>query len=118
MVTDAVGEFTFESEGADGPVLRDPCTAIHWQLSTAGMPEGAEPLVQEAVASVSTHTGLVFVFDGDTSEPASFDGPLLVHGDGWQYAPLVIGWGTEAQSSDLGSDTRRRRRRKGDSWRL
>ncbi|NYI41781.1 matrixin family metalloprotease [Demequina lutea] len=105
VVTDAVGEFTFESEGADGPVLRDPCLAIHWELSAAGMPAGAEPLAQEAVANVAAHAGLVFIFDGYTSDQAAFDGPLLVRGDGWQYAPMVIGWGTAAQSSDLGSDT-------------
>lgn len=105
VVTDAVGEFSFESEGADGPTLHDPCLAIHWQLSTAGMPAGAEPLAQEAVASMDTHTGLVFVFDGYTSDQATFDGPLLVRGDGWEYSPMVIGWGTEAQSSDLGGDT-------------
>ena len=105
VVTDAVGEFTFESEGVDGPVLHDPCLAIHWELSTAGMPSGAEPLAQDAVADVAAHTGLVFVFDGLTSDEATFDGPLLVRGEGWQYAPMVIGWGTEAQSSDLGGDT-------------
>lgn len=105
VVTDAVGKFAFESEGADGPVLHDPCVAIHWQLSTAGMPAGAEPLAQDAVASVAAATGLVFVFDGYTDEQALFGGPILVHEDGWEYAPMVIGWGTETQSSDLGGDT-------------
>lgn len=106
VLTDAVGEFAFESEGADGPVLRDPCVATHWLLSTAGMPQGAEPLVQAAVASVASATGLVFVFDGYTSDDATFDGPSLVRGQGqdWEYAPMVIGWGTAAQSSDLGPD--------------
>jgi len=105
VVTTDVGDFTFESVGAAGPVLRDPCQAIHWKLSTAGMPAGAEPLAQEAVASVATHTGLVFVFDGYASDVPTFDGPVLVHGDKWEYAPLVIGWSTAAQSSDLGGDT-------------
>jgi len=105
VATNEVGDFTFESEGANGPVLRDPCLAIHWKLSTAGMPAGAEPLAQEAVASVAEHSGLVFIFDGDTSDQPTFDGPLLVHGDRWDYAPMVIGWGTEAQSPDLGGDT-------------
>ena len=105
MVTDGLGEFAFEAESAGGPILHDPCRAIHWQLSTTGMPAGAEPVAQEAVASVAKHTGLVFVFDGYTDEQATFDGPLLVHGDAWEYAPVVIGWGTEAQSSDLGGDT-------------
>jgi Matrixin len=105
VTTDEVGDFTFESEGAKGPGLRDPCVAIHWQLSTAGMPAGAEPLAQEAVASVAVHTGLVFTFDGYTSDQPTFDGPLLIRGDRWEYAPMVIGWGTEAQSPDLGGDT-------------
>jgi hypothetical protein len=105
VTTDAVGDFTFESEGANGPVLRDPCVPIHWQLSTAGVPAGAEPLAQEAVASVAARTGLVFIFDGYTGDKPAFDGPLLVHGDRWEYAPMVIGWGTEAQSPDLGGDT-------------
>jgi Matrixin len=105
VTTDEVGDFTFESEGAKGPVLRDPCVAIHWQLSTAGMPAGAEPLAQEAVASVGAHTGLVFTFDGHTSDQPTSDGPLLVRDDRWEYAPMVIGWGTEAQSPDLGGDT-------------
>jgi len=105
VVTDAVGEFAFEAERVAGPVLHDPCAAIHWRLSTQGMPSGAEAVAQEAVASVAEHTGLVFIFDGHTDELATFDGPLLVRSDGWEYAPMVIGWGTEAQSSDLGGDT-------------
>jgi len=105
VTTEKVGDFTFESEGTNGPVLRDPCVAIHWQLSIAGMPAGAEPLAQEAVASVAAHTGLVFTFDGYTSAQPTFDGPLLVRGDRSEYAPMVIGWGTEAQSPDLGGDT-------------
>lgn len=105
VVTDEVGEFAFESEGADGPVLHDPCVAIHWVLSTAGMPAGAEPVALDAVASVASHTGLVFAYDGLTRDAAVFDGPLLVKEDDWEYAPMVIGWGTGAQSSDLGGDT-------------
>ncbi|NTV38940.1 MAG: matrixin family metalloprotease [Demequinaceae bacterium] len=105
VVTDAVGEFSFEREGVNGPVLHDPCLAVHWLLSNAGMPVGAEPLAQDAVAEIAARTGLVFVFDGFTSDQATFDGPLLVRGEGWRYAPMVIGWGTEAQSSDLGGDT-------------
>lgn len=105
VTTAATGEYAFESMGTTGPILHDPCLPIHWQLSTAAMPAGAEPLAQAAVASVAEHTGLVFVFDGYTEEQASFEGPILTRGDDWEYAPMVIGWGSATQAPELGGDT-------------
>ena len=105
VVTDAVGSFAFESVGPDGPVLHDPCVAIHWQVSTVGMPVGAESVAKDAVASVAARTGLVFLYDGLTSDEATFEGPLLVHGAVWDYAPMVIGWANGDSLVDLNGDT-------------
>lgn len=105
VVTDAKGPFEWEATDANGPILQDPCRPIHWQLSTFGMPIGAEDVAIAAVDSVAAHTGLVFVYDGRTGSRPSFDGPLLVRGDGWEYAPMIIGWGSGDELADLGGDT-------------
>lgn len=105
ITTDASGEFAFLSEGADGPILHDPCRPIHWRLSTVNMPVGAEEPVTAAVASIAEHTGLVWIYDGYTGADASFDDPLLVRGETWDYAPVVIGWAGEGDQIDLEGDT-------------
>lgn len=105
IVTDATGDYSFMTLGADGPIRHDPCRAIHWKLSTAGMPPGAEEWVNAAVASVAEHTGLVWIYDGYTGSPASFDSPLLVNNGEWDYAPVVIGWAVEGDQVDLEGDT-------------
>ena len=99
------GEFSSLPEGAAGPILHDPCIAIRWQLSTANMPIGAQESVMAAVDPIAVNTGLVWVFDAYTGSAATFESPLLVRRDTWEYAPVVIGWAAAGDVVDLEGDT-------------
>lgn len=97
--------YSFTTKDAGQPVLHDPCRVITWRLSTHELPEGAEQLVRDAVASIETHTGLKWE-EGDTSPyPANPDHSVLTQVDGrWEYAPVEIGF-TRAGGKGLGGDT-------------
>ena len=101
VVAGETGEFGFTLVGIDGPVLHDPCVAIGWQISTPSMPPGADDVVREAVAEIAARTGLVWEDKGYTGQPATFDRPSLVFTAEWEWAPVVIGWGTEGDNLDL-----------------
>lgn len=76
----------------------DPCRPIHYVTSAANMPEGSRNLITEAVAEVSRATGLVFIDDGMTKEPASAARRSFQpdrYGDRW--APLLFIWKTQEQ---------------------
>lgn len=93
-------EFLFDEPG-QAPTRYDPCRAIHWVLSEEGMPSGVLPLLQAAVDRVSAATGLVFVYDGTTTEKADFDRPLIQPQYGKGFAPVVVGWSTAANTPEL-----------------
>src|SRR5690606_7957015 len=92
--------FMFEEAG-QGPTRYDPCRPLSWVLNPEGMPEGAEDMVHTAVADVSRHTGLVFEYDGTTTEVAGFDRPLFQEQYGDDFAPIIVGWADEATEPDL-----------------
>ncbi|MCC3299797.1 matrixin family metalloprotease [Arthrobacter caoxuetaonis] len=76
----------------------DPCRPIHYVTNTDNMPPGGRALIAEAVAEVSRATGLVFIDDGLTTEPASAERRAFQperYGDRW--APVLFIWKTEAQ---------------------
>lgn len=84
-------KFQIVDEG--DPVLWSQCRPIHYVVNTDGAPEGFLLHATEAVEEVSAATGLVFSYDGTTTEPISPGRepflPLL-YGDRW--APVLIGW--------------------------
>lgn len=84
------------------PVLWSPCRPIHYVVNTDGGPEDFLVRVTDAVEEVSALTGLVFHYDGTTTEPISRNResflPLL-YGDRW--APVLIGWADEEQHPGL-----------------
>lgn len=92
--------FTFE-EGGDGPTRYDPCRPLDWALNPANMPDGAEPLIHDAVADVSRASGLEFNYLGETTEPATFDRSLFDLQQPDQFAPLIVGWSDEEETPDL-----------------
>ncbi|WP_144018822.1 hypothetical protein [Demequina sp. NBRC 110056] len=100
VTTDGAYAFMFEEDG-QGPTRYDPCQPLRWVLNPDGMPEGAEEMVHLAVADVSEHTGLVFRDEGRTDEVASFDRDLFQERYGDDFAPIVVGWSTAAETPEL-----------------
>ena len=86
--------WVYSFEDRDGtPVLWSPCRAIHYVVNTDDAPPDFVLRVTEEVERVSEATGLVFRYDGTTTEKLSEDREAFVpelYGDRW--APLLIGW--------------------------
>jgi hypothetical protein len=101
VIPDASGEWKLRSIAQGGAVLHDPCLPLRWTLSTDRMPAGADEVVREAVAEVAARTGLVWEELSQSSTPAAFERPALVKADDWQWAPVVIGWSSEAETPEL-----------------
>ncbi|MDN4476171.1 hypothetical protein QQX09_09930 [Demequina sp. SYSU T00192] len=95
-------DFLFPDGGAGGgPVRYDPCTVLSYVISPADMPDGFDTVVHEAVADVSEATGLAFSYEGFTDEQASFERDLVQERYGDRFAPIVIGFQSEADNADL-----------------
>lgn len=95
------GEYSFITVDDGVPVRHDPCRPLHWVLAPAGMPAFAEPEVMAAVADIQSRTGLEFVYEGTTTEVASFERPLIQEEYGDGFAPIIIGWSDATASPDL-----------------
>ena len=106
-VVAANGSYRFIAHQADGttPVTYDPCRPIHYVIRQGGEPAGGHKIVTDAVARVSTATGLRFVYDGPTSEAPSRQRPPYQpdkYGDRW--APVLISWVTPEENPDFAAD--------------
>jgi len=98
------GPHTFLLLQADGttPVAYDPCRPIHY-VTRPGGPPGGDALIREAVAAVSTATGLRFVDDGATDEAPSDDrAPYQPERYGERWAPVLFTWSDPVESPLLG----------------
>jgi hypothetical protein len=98
------GEHVFYARERDGtPVGFDPCRPVHYVVNPDGMPEGGLPLLQEAVAEISAATGLVFVYDGATTERFSEDRePIQPDRYGERWAPVLISWAEDGELASVG----------------
>jgi hypothetical protein len=102
-------EFIYLQTDDITPVGYDPCRPIHYVVRPGRAPdEGAEVLAR-AVQRVSEVTGLQFVDDGGTEEPAvaagSADRPSFqpeLYGDRW--APVLISWDDVEDNPGLEGD--------------
>jgi hypothetical protein len=75
------------------PVGWDPCRPIHVVCNNAEAPPGADELVREAAGSVSSATGLQFVFEGTTTEtPTDRRGPIENARYGNRWSPVLVAW--------------------------
>lgn len=82
---------TWTRDGATVPVTWSPCRPIHYVVDTAGAPADFTARVEGVIQELGGSTGLAFVSDGTTTEPADTDRPGYqadVYGDRW--APLLI----------------------------
>ena len=80
-------------QGGCQPVRFNPCEPLHYVLNTALAPPGALDDLQQAIHMVEAATGLMFVNDGPTDEPASINRPISQpqrYGDRW--APILVVW--------------------------
>ncbi|PKH37528.1 hypothetical protein SAMN05192575_101517 [Nocardioides alpinus] len=99
-ITARGGAFTFAmtQQGSDEPVGWNPCNTVEYAVNPAGMPDGARPLVDRAIARISAATGLEFEDEGDTDRRPFAGSFISLGGSG----PVVIGWGDAAEFPELG----------------
>ncbi|MDX6257485.1 MAG: hypothetical protein QOJ11_3819 [Frankiales bacterium] len=84
------------------PARWDPCTPIGYVVNYADAPAGAEADVEQAIARLSSASGLRFVSRGLSSERATRDRSAYqpeVYGNSW--APVLISWSPPAQTDLL-----------------
>jgi hypothetical protein len=101
------GTHAFIQMQPDGvtPVAYDPCRPIHYVTRPDGAPEGADQLIEDAVARVSLATGLVFINDGTTDEaPTQERDSFLPERYGDRWAPVLIAWSNPTESPDLAGE--------------
>ncbi|MCW2738641.1 hypothetical protein [Nocardioides sp.] len=92
--------FALTQRGSSDPVGWDPCEAVEYAVNPAGMPAGARPLVERAVARISEATGLELVDDGDTDRRPFAGSRIRFGGPG----PVVIGWGDASEYPELAGE--------------
>ena len=85
------------------PVAFDPCRPVHYVVNPAGAPSDGLALIQNAVARVSTATGLRFVYDGLVTEGPDKDREPFQPGryGKSRWAPVLIAWADEASYPEL-----------------
>jgi hypothetical protein len=94
--------FTTTGTGPQSFVAYDPCRPIHYVVRPDGAPAGSDQLLAEAIARVSSATGLVFIADGATAEaPAARRSPFQPDAYGDRWAPVLIAWVSPDESPDL-----------------
>ncbi len=80
------------------PLRFNPCEPVHYVVNSALAPPGALDDLQEAIHRVEAATGLTFVNDGPTDEPATMNRPAAqVPRYGKRWAPILIVWDHGAQ---------------------
>lgn len=89
----------------NAPVRYDPCDTIHYVIRPDNAPAGGEQMIHDAVAKTARATGLVFAYDGTTTEAPSPDRLKYQpdrYGDRW--APVLISWTTPDETPAFTGD--------------
>jgi hypothetical protein len=103
--TNAPYAFVMTQEGSAQPVAFDPCRPIPVVINDAGAPAGTTPIIEEAIERISAVTGLQFVLEGGTDEPADVAQRQFQperYGDRW--APVLISWSDDSVVEELAGD--------------
>lgn len=75
------------------PVRFNPCEPVHYVVNSALAPPGAMADLTAAFAQLSAATGIEFVNDGPTDEPASLSRrPFQPERYGNRWAPVLVAW--------------------------
>lgn len=101
------GPFRFVAvqPGTSVPVTYDPCRAIPYVVNDRTAPPGAEGLIEEAVAEIARITGLRFVDEGSSDEPAvASREPFQPDRYGDRWAPVLVAWTDPDEHPDLTGD--------------
>lgn len=84
------------------PVTFDPCRPIRLVVNTSQAPRGADELVREATAALSHATGLVFMIEGQTTEPPTSRRPAVDRARyGNRWSPVLLAWTDETAVPEL-----------------
>lgn len=97
--------FRAVQERSGAPVAWDPCRPIAVVVDDRQAPEGADALLDEALATVAEATGLRFDVEGGTDEAPSVDRSRVQperYGDRW--APVLVAWTDPASVPELAGD--------------
>jgi hypothetical protein len=90
--------FLEAQRGGCQPVRFNPCEPIHYVVNAALAPPGALDDLQAAIGKVEAATGLTFVNDGPTDEPAVVNRPAAQpQRYPGRWAPILIVWGHGGQ---------------------
>ncbi len=96
--------FLEAQRGGCHPVRYNPCEPIHYVVNSTLAPAGVLEDLREAIGKVETATGITFVDDGPTDETASNNRTLSQARYGNRWAPVLIGWQSEAENPALAGD--------------
>lgn len=85
--------FLATQTGSSEPVTYDPCRTIQIVVNPRTQPAWAGGLLDEALRTVTSATGLVFRVEGTTDEPPSDERlPFLPERYGDRWAPVLLAW--------------------------
>jgi hypothetical protein len=94
--------FAMTQPGSTDPVTFDPCRPIGYVIRPLGSPAQGKRLVTEALQRVSGASGLLFRYDGTTTEsPSANRSNFQPERYGDQWAPVLISWSTPAEYPEL-----------------
>ncbi len=99
-------EYAFlETYGNGEPVGWSPCRPIHVVVNPEGAPAGFLDTLLDALGTISGATGLVFVYDGPTTEMPDLSRESYLperYGDRW--APVLVAWTDDVDLTDFKDD--------------
>jgi len=100
------GKFEVIAHQADAPTIPvafDPCRPIHYVINVKGAPGDGAALIRDSFARLHTATGLLFIDDGLTTEPARKERPPYQPGrySPSRWAPVLIAWSDETAYPEL-----------------
>jgi hypothetical protein len=103
-IEDQPGRYAFvdTQAGSSAAVAYDPCRPVRYVVRTAHSPRQASRLIADAMATLSSATGLRFVAAGRTDEiPTGDRAPFQPSRYGDRWAPVLIGWATAQENPTL-----------------